>query len=72
MINGFLAAVIFGVSIAVAFGLWKVRQGWQIFQGIQETHNQLVESVSKIDAKAQEALLRLDQINNVLPKKGLF
>lgn len=72
LINGFLAAMILLVLVIVAAGLWKVYQGRALLQGIQEVHNGLTDSIAKVDAKAQEALLRLDQINNMLPKKGIF
>lgn len=72
--NGFLAAVILLVLIVASFGAWKVIQGWKTLLAIQEVHNSLVDSISKVDAKAQEALLRLDHVNNILgPKmKGPF
>jgi hypothetical protein len=62
LINGFLAAVILVTLIAVCFGLWKVRQGWLVLQTIQTIHNELVQTIAAVDAKAQDCSLRLDHI----------
>lgn len=51
-----------GVSIAAFYALKSIRQGRSLLQEISKTHNELTESVIKIDGKAQEAILRLDSL----------
>ena len=62
LINGFMAAVTTGVVGAAVYALWRIKQGREILAEISKAHNELVESISKIDQKCQEALLRLDHI----------
>ena len=61
------------VAILAGYGLWWLLQGRKFLHGIQTVHNELVESMAKVDAKVQDALLRIDVINGVIGnKKGIF
>lgn len=62
--NGIILALMAGLVGAAVYALKSVRQGRQMLTEINTVHNELVESVSKIDSKAQEALLRLDHLQN--------
>ena len=50
------------VLIIAGLGLWMIFHGWNLVQEINKSHNNLVESIAKIDEKAQTALLTLDHI----------
>lgn len=62
ILNGFLAALLLMTVGGVVWGLWKVIQGRKLLQSINEVHNNLAASVSKVDQKVQEALLRIDHL----------
>lgn len=62
MLCGFILALTLLIVGASCYALWRIKQGREMLAGIQQVHNDLTDTVSKIDQKATEALLRLDHL----------